>query len=797
MYKRKLFYFTVFIVLSLLLFFLNRTYREIIAYSDISNRHDAVHGYYQSLSKEINNLAIINPTIVKASKSAKVQSLFFADSTSITQQLFLLKSVVRDTVNVEIAYKLDSIIKQELSWLMNNNILDSLNHHNSDVHIAALKNIDSLIGQGIHRTDFLFDSCKVQLNENIGKVRKLTIAFILLMGMLIIYTAVNLYWQRSKRKQTEKDLEIFINRINDSVVFVDKDWRYTFINDSAMVNHQLGRKKTLGKVLWEVHPEMKGTVFYDAYQKAMNDGREVEVESYYAPMDKWFFAKGYPSDKGLTIFYQDITNSKKISEQLIKSEEKYRTLFLKSPLPTWIYNYETLRFIDVNEAAVKHYGYSVEEFLAMTIKDIRPQEDVEALLEDITKIPHDYTGSRSGNWRHIKKDGEIIIVETTAHSFNQYNTQVRIVIVSDITEKIKAEQELIQSQMRLSEAQAIAHIGNWDIDLEKDMHTWSDEVYKIYGLNKTGTIPSIELFLSFIHPDDRIIAEELLKDALQNFTESKIDFRLLPKAGKKRYGHIEWRFEFNKDQTPVRLFGILQDITERRESAENLILLEKKLQEQRIQGQKKISRAIIKAQEQQRNHIGQELHDNINQILFGTKFHLSIAGRKDKNVKELIEYPMQLIDNSMEEIRLLCHNLVTPLKNIQLQDLVQDLINKHNYSTDALPRINFKYEVFDEVSDDLKLNIYRIIQEQINNILKHAEAKNVNISICIVGQSIYISVQDDGKGYDVESKRKGIGISNMMNRVETFNGKVKIESGPAEGSKTEITIPYKTKKEYS
>jgi PAS domain S-box-containing protein len=472
---------------------------------------------------------------------------------------------------------------------------------------------------------------------------------------------------------------------------------------------------------------------------------------------------------------------------LTQSEEKYRTLFFQSPLPKWIYDHDTLRFLDVNEAAIQLYGYSREEFLNMTIKDIRPEEDIELLLNDVKKVVAG-AETRRGQWRHRKKNGELIIVETMAHSFDYLNRKTRMVVAIDITEKIKAEQDLRESEIKLKEAQAIAHVGNWEIDLAHDIHSWSDELYRIYGLEKTEVKPSIELFLSFIHPDDAAMAQSLVREALQNFKDSKIDFRFILKDGKKRYGHIEWRFESDKKGKPVRLFGIMQDITEQKEGEENLKMLEKKISEQKIQEQKKIARAMIKAQEEEKNRIGQELHDNITQILAGTKMYLSSAGKKNEELKELIKYPLQLIDSSIEELRLLSRKQVTPLKNIDLEELVRELLS--NLDQHATPRMNFSYAVSGEFhSDDLKLSMYRIIQEQINNILKHAEAKNVNISIKTQGKAIIINIVDDGRGFDISNKRKGIGISNIMNRVETFNGEVEIESSPGNGCKLMVSIP--------
>jgi len=749
--------------------------------------------------------------------------------------------------------------------------------------------------------------------------------------------------------------------------------------------------------------------------------------------------------KAIVFNFRDVTERVAAEEKLIQSEEKYRTIFYKSPLPNLVYDPETLRFLEVNEAAVRHYGYTQEEFLSMGLRDIRPKEDEELLLNDLLKIQPG-PDSRQGTSRHLKKNGDISIVETTAYSIDYNNRKARLVIVNDITEKLKAEQELRishdrlsfhienaplgfiesdkqlqvknwsrraeeifgwseeefislqkegynlayeedrplmnkiverlitgkeesnslqqrnhtkdgrviwcewfnsvlkdkdgkvitilslvqditerknaeqellqnqmrlnqsqeivhmgnwevnfetntskwsdeayriyglspgdhglsidewmsfvhpddidyvkkeleksqatlsnsafhhrivrkdgviryiyseskfefnnegrpiglygiahdvteskkaeeylrQSEMRLNEAQAIAHISNWEIDLVQNVHTWSDEYYRIYGLNKGEVQPSAEFFLSYMHPDDVDFAQKKMQEAFISLNDSSFEFRFIRKDGATRYGCTEWKFEFDKKGNPIRLFGILQDITERKEAEENLKSLEKKILEQKIQQQKKIARAILNAQEKERNHLGQELHDNINQILVGAKLYLGSAGNKNETIKPLIKYPLELIDSSIEEMRLLSSKLVTPLKNINMEDLVQELLSKPAQNT--LIKTNFTYALSNEsISDDLKLNIYRVLQEQINNILKYAEAKNITVSIKTEGSNINIIVSDDGKGFDVKSKRSGIGISNMMNRIESFNGKIDIESSAGNGCKIQISIPY-------
>ncbi|WP_158638320.1 PAS domain S-box protein [Panacibacter ginsenosidivorans] len=123
-----------------------------------------------------------------------------------------------------------------------------------------------------------------------------------------------------------KEKETALNRIKDRVISLDNEWRYTFLNDAAMVIHPEGKKEIIGKTIWEVHPELIGTNFQKNYQDAMRAKKVVEFEDYYAPMDSWFFAKVYPSDDGLTVFYKDITEQKKAEEDIRSTNEKLRQL---------------------------------------------------------------------------------------------------------------------------------------------------------------------------------------------------------------------------------------------------------------------------------------------------------------------------------------------------------------------------------------------------------------------------------------------------------------------------------------
>jgi PAS domain S-box-containing protein len=467
---------------------------------------------------------------------------------------------------------------------------------------------------------------------------------------------------------------------------------------------------------------------------------------------------------------------------ILESEEKYRTLVEQAFDGILVYTIEGV-ILDCNLTACEYIGYPNNELKKLRVQDLFFEEDllVKPLYFETLKAGHPTFDNR----RLKRKDGSFLEMEISTKMMPDGNLMA---IARDVTEKKKAAEELRTSEISLRKAQALTHISNWEVNLVSGVNTWSDEFYKIYGLNKAEVKPSPELFLSFMHPDDLPVTQKTVEESFVTHKDSSFTFRFIRKDGMTRHGYSEWRFEFDKKGVPIRLFGILQDITEKVEAEETMRLMEQEISMQKLQEQKKITRAILTAQERERNRLGQELHDNINQILASTKIYLSMASKGDV-MKELIKYPMELIDNTMREIRLLSSRQVTPLKDVDLKELIQSQLDNFTGSTGI--KADFVYDAGTRpMADDHKLNIYRIIQEQINNIVKYAEAKNIGICIQADEKLIHLIVTDDGKGFDVQKKRKGIGISNMMNRVESFNGEIKIDSSPGKGCKIEATIPY-------
>ncbi len=138
--------------------------------------------------------------------------------------------------------------------------------------------------------------------------------------------------------------------------------------------------------------------------------------------------------------WRDITGRKQAEEALRESEKRYRSLFENNPLPMWVYDSATLAFLDVNDAAIERYGYTRDEFLALTIKDIPPSEDIPALLANVANLNADFDAPAI--WRHLKKDGNVINAEVTSHAIEYTGRHARLVLANDVTERLRAEAEI-------------------------------------------------------------------------------------------------------------------------------------------------------------------------------------------------------------------------------------------------------------------------------------------------------------------------------------------------------------------
>lgn len=217
--------------------------------------------------------------------------------------------------------------------------------------------------------------------------------------------------------------------------------------------------------------------------------------------------------------------------------------------------------------------------------------------------------------------------------------------------------------------------------------------------------------------------------------------------------------------------------------------MERQLARERKVHQLELTKHIITAQENEREVIGRELHDNVNQVLTTVKLYLETAltnsDKKDVLIKRSINYVLQ----SINEIRNLSHRLTAPtLGTHSLIDSIKVLAE--NVKTASEIEVAFEpQEPQSPISKEQSLALYRIVQEQLNNIIKHSDATKVVIKLCQNAGETTLIIQDNGKGFAIDAAKKGIGIRNMESRANAFGGRFSVQSAPGAGCTIKVGLP--------
>ncbi len=259
----------------------------------------------------------------------------------------------------------------------------------------------------------------------------------------------------------------FINLSVDMFCIAGFDGFFKNLNPSwekalGFTTEELMAKPYLGFI----HPEDRQATVAEA-DHLKNREVTFEFENRYLCKDgsyKWLLwnAVSAPQQEVIYAVARDITERKRSEEELRESEDRYRKLFELNPHPVWVYDRTTLGFLAVNKAAVQEYGYSQEEFLAMTIGDIRPQEDPPALLKSVAAVRD--AKQKAGVWRHRKKDGRIIDVEITSYSFSFADREADFVIAVDISDRKRNEEERQKFTVSLKTANRELELRNREVE---------------------------------------------------------------------------------------------------------------------------------------------------------------------------------------------------------------------------------------------------------------------------------------------------------------------------------------------
>jgi PAS domain S-box-containing protein len=517
---------------------------------------------------------------------------------------------------------------------------------------------------------------------------------------------------------------------------------------------------------------------------------------------EWYNSTLYDTDGHLVSILSlvlDVTASKHIEQALRESEEQYRLLFESNPHAMWVYDLETLKFLAVNDSSIDRYGYSREEFLSMTIRDIRPPEDVEALSAYLSSPNADL--DHAGEWRHRKKDGGVINVEITSHRLDFGGRSAEFVLANDITERKRAEEALRESEDRYRDLVDNSHELMCTHDLEGRVISVNPWAAHILGYPQEALIGlNVRAGLT---PEYRDQFEEYIKAIKENGFARGI-MQVKTASGETRLWEYYNTLRTEGVETPI-VRGMAHDVTERRQA----LAREK---EARLEAE-----AANRLKDEFLSTLSHELRTPLTAIIGWSK--LLMQGDVDPEKQPLAletivrnaQAQGQLINDLLEVSRIITGKLHLTFRPCQLQPVIEAAIESIRPTAEAK---GIKLKALFEpraglVSGDAD-RLQQVVWNLLSNAIKFTPTGGVvQVRFQRANSHLEIVVSDSGEGIkpdflphvferfrqaDGSTTRAhgglGLGLAIVRHLVELHGGSVRAESeGEKQGATFTVKLP--------
>jgi PAS domain S-box-containing protein len=279
---------------------------------------------------------------------------------------------------------------------------------------------------------------------------------------------------------------------------------------------------------------------------------------------------------------------------------------------------------------------------------------------------------------------------------------------------------------------------------------------------------------------------KMINTSIQNDSPFSCDLLIYTNKRKVKWQFMSGHAIWNENGIVTGYFIISTDISEKK-------IMEEERITGKIERQREVARVILQSQEIERNALGRELHDNITQLLASASLQLAYYLEKPEDNIDLIKACREILAQAINEARALSHHMVMPrFSEHTLKDELELLFDCFDSSIKVNLDFGKMYE--SKIPSAIKETVYRIAQVQLHNIAKYSTANEIGMRITTNQAGIKLMICDNGVGFDTKQKRKGIGITNIYARVESYNGTVNITSQPGEGCILSVTIPLPASK---
>jgi PAS domain S-box-containing protein len=355
-------------------------------------------------------------------------------------------------------------------------------------------------------------------------------------------------------------LEEVLESISDAFYSLDREWRFTYVNSRAAALWRKTPGELLGNVIWDVFPFARGTESFAKMHAAMDDRRPASYESYSGFLGTWISVSLYPTERGLSVFFQDITERKRIDQALADSEQQHRATFELASVGMVQADPGTGHLLRVNAKFCAITGFTAGELVGRQFSDITHPDDRERDWEVFQRAVRGETPDYRSEKRYVRKDGTVVWVRVNAAILRDaggrpYRTAA---VIEDVSEQVVAEQALRQSRSDLAHAQRVGQIGSWRLNVARNVLEWSEENHRIFGI-PPGVPLTYDVFLATVHPDDRARVDRAWRAALKG-EPYDIEHRIVV-GDEVRWVRERAELELDASGSVLGGFGTTQDIT--------------------------------------------------------------------------------------------------------------------------------------------------------------------------------------------------------------------------------------------
>ena len=600
-------------------------------------------------------------------------------------------------------------------------------------------------------------------------------------------------------------LALHVQQTPLAVIEFDLDGRLREWNPAAVAMFGFSRDEALGQHWRFIVPEAiwgslegvwKAIVSRTGGSRSTNenrtkDGRMICCEWFNTPLiDLQGKAIGVAS------LAMDITERRQMEERITELLKEQRAILEAAPIGIAFNKSRVLQW--ANRAYNAMFGYAPEEMggLDTSLLYVHAEDYERVGREGFARIAQGLTYSvevelktknRARFWCHLQ-----------GRAIDRRDLSAGVIwMLTDVTERKRAEEALRKSAEDLNRAQALAHVGSWSWDVQNDAVTWSAEVFRIYGVNPEAFEHTREAVARLIHPDDLARQVQAVEAVLRGRAYEPYEYRVLRPDGAIRTVHV-FAAEVEQDAAgkPIRVVGAVQDITERKRAEEEMGVSREQL--------RALAARVQAVREEERTRVAREIHDVLAQHLTSVKIDAALLTRLLANASG--EPEQGLVREKLAEMTAGVNATIGSVQRLatDLRPAVLDSLGLcaaiEWQAKDFQERTGIACEALVPAKDvpldrDLSTALFRISQESLTNVVRHAAASRVEILLQCDAGYMTLTVRDNGRGLqpDQATAPGSVGLLGMRERALLLGGRCDITGRPGEGTTVKAQIPLSPK----